>query len=144
MHEEIAPRCGMSYVESPEQSFRNSSDSPENTTLRLADSVNLFETGALAPGVTIENADYRVLALDAGFKYKGIFLQAEYYQRWSPHLTLCGGIPSTLVLADTSDADFEAYMDELFRAIAPGWRIVIGIADQVPPAAVFSLLHRIA
>ena len=68
---------------------------------------------------------------------------AEYYRRWSPHLTLFGGIPSTIVLPQTSDADFEAYMDELFRAIAPGKRILIGIADQVPPDAIFSRLQRI-
>jgi 5-methyltetrahydrofolate--homocysteine methyltransferase len=34
-------------------------------------------------------------------------------------------------------------MDELFRAVAPGRRIVIGIADEVPPAAIFSRLQRI-
>ena len=64
-----------------------------NTTLRLADSVNLFETGALAPGVTIENADYRVLAMDAGMKYKGFFLQAEYYQRWLDNFDADGLLP---------------------------------------------------
>jgi hypothetical protein len=92
-HEELATRFGMSYVDSPEQSFRNSGGSPDNTTLRLADSVNLFETGALAPGVTIEKADYRVLAIDAGLKYKGMFLQAEYYQRWLDSFDANGLLP---------------------------------------------------
>jgi hypothetical protein len=101
-HEEVATRFGMSYTESPEQSFRNSSGSPDNTTLRLADSVNLFETGALAPGVTIENADYRVLALDAGFKYKGMFLQAEYYQRWLDNFDADGLLP----VAEIKDTGF--------------------------------------
>jgi methylmalonyl-CoA mutase cobalamin-binding domain/chain len=68
---------------------------------------------------------------------------AEYYRRWSGHLTLCGGIPSTIVLPETSDADFEAYMDQLFKAVAPGKRMLVGIADQVPPNAVFSRLQRI-
>jgi len=68
---------------------------------------------------------------------------AEYYRRWSGHLTLCGGIPSTIVLPETSEADFEAYLDELFKAVAPGQRMVVGIADQVPPNAVFSRLQRI-
>ncbi len=68
---------------------------------------------------------------------------AEYYRRWSGHLTLCGGIPSTIVLPETSEADFEAYMDALFRAVAPGRRMLVGIADQVPPNAVFSRLQRI-
>jgi methylmalonyl-CoA mutase cobalamin-binding domain/chain len=68
---------------------------------------------------------------------------AEYYRHWSGHLTLFGGIPSTVVMPGTSEADFEAYMDELFRAVAPGRRIVVGIADEVPPSAVFSRLQRI-
>lgn len=68
---------------------------------------------------------------------------AEYYRRWSKHLTLFGGIPSTIVLPETSEADFEAYLDELFRAVAPGTRMVVGIADQVPPNALFSRLQRI-
>ena len=68
---------------------------------------------------------------------------AEYYRRWSGHLSLCGGIPSTILLPQTSEADFEAYMDELFKAVAPGKRMLVGIADQVPPDAVFSRLQRI-
>ena len=101
-HEELATRFGMSYTDSPEQSFRNSDNDPDNTTLRLADSVNLFETGALAPGVTIENADYRVLALDAGLKYKGFFLQAEYYQRWLDNFDANGLLP----VAEIKDTGF--------------------------------------
>jgi 5-methyltetrahydrofolate--homocysteine methyltransferase len=68
---------------------------------------------------------------------------AEYYRRWSPRLTLFGGIPSTIVLPETSDAEFESYMDELFRAVAPGKRMLVGIADNVPPDAIFSRLQRI-
>jgi methanogenic corrinoid protein MtbC1 len=68
---------------------------------------------------------------------------AEYYRRWSGHLTLFGGIPSTIVLPETSEPDFEACLDEMFRAVAPGTRMVVGIADQVPPKAVFSRLQRI-
>lgn len=68
---------------------------------------------------------------------------AEYYRRWSGQLTLFGGIPSTIVLPETSEAEFEACLDELFRAVAPGTRMVVGIADQVPPNAVFSRLQRI-
>ena len=67
---------------------------PENTTLRLADSVNLFETGALAPGVTIEEADYQVVALDAGVKYRGMYLQAEYYWRTLDNFMADGLLPA--------------------------------------------------
>jgi len=68
---------------------------------------------------------------------------AEYYRRWSPRLTLYGGIPSTVVLPETSDADFEAYLDGFFRAVAPGNRLVVGVADEVPPKAIFARLQRI-
>ncbi len=68
---------------------------------------------------------------------------AEYYRQWAGKLTLFGGVPSTLLLPETSEADFDAFVDELFRAIAPGNRFVVGIADQVPPNAVFARLRRL-
>jgi len=67
----------------------------------------------------------------------------EYYRRWSPQLTLFGGIPSTIMLPGTPEADFEAYLDAFFRAVAPGTRMVVGIADEVPPEAVFARLQRL-
>ena len=94
MHDEVATRFGLSYTQSPEQDFRSSSGSnPENTTLRLADSVNLFETGSLAPGVSVREADFTVLAVDAGFKYKGIFLQTELYERRLDRFLADGPLP---------------------------------------------------
>jgi hypothetical protein len=92
-HEKAATRFGVSAFTSPEQSFNDSGSNPQNKTLRLADSVNLFETGALAPGVTIDTADYRVLAVDAGVKWRGFFLQAEYYQRWLDNFAANGLLP---------------------------------------------------
>jgi hypothetical protein len=82
MHEEVATRFGVSATWSPEQRYQDaSSETSKNTTLKLADSVNLFETGALADGVTVLNADYQILGLDAGVKYRGFFLQGEYFFR---------------------------------------------------------------
>jgi hypothetical protein len=92
-HEQLATRVGISTVYSPEQSFADFDKSPSNTTLRLADSVNLFETGALAPGVTIDTADYQVVSVDAGLKYKGMFLQAEYYWRQLDKFAADGVLP---------------------------------------------------
>jgi len=81
MHEKVATRFGISTVYSPEQRFTDSSGAPGNTTIRLADSLNVFDTGSLAPGVTVQNVDYRILSVDAGVKYRGIFLQMELYSR---------------------------------------------------------------
>jgi hypothetical protein len=44
--------------------------------------VNVFDAGALTPGVTVQRVDYRILSVDAGVKYKGFFLQTEYYNPW--------------------------------------------------------------
>jgi hypothetical protein len=92
-HEDVATRFGISEVFSPEQSFADVNRSPGNTTLRLADSVNLFETGALAPGVTIDTANYQVVSADAGVKYKGMFFQTEYYWRRLNNFVADGALP---------------------------------------------------
>lgn len=92
-HEELATRFGISSVFSPEERYTDIDSDPGNTALKLADSVNLFETGALAPGVTVENTDYQILSIDAGMKYRGIFLQAEYYRRWLDNFEANGMLP---------------------------------------------------
>jgi hypothetical protein len=92
-HEKVATRFGFSTTRSPEQRFTNSSGGPDNTTIRLADSVNVFDTGALAPGVTVDTVDYRILSFDAGMKYKGFFLQTEIYNRWLDNFKADGVVP---------------------------------------------------
>jgi hypothetical protein len=92
MHDQVATRFGVSSCYSPEQRY-NEDGNPQNTTLKLADGLNLFSTGALAPDVTIQNADYTVLSTDAGLKYKGFFLQAEYYFRWLNDFDADGALP---------------------------------------------------
>ncbi len=124
-HEDIATRFGISAFQSPEQSFRSTTGgNPENTTLRLADSVNLFETGALANGVTIDTADYRVLAMDAGVKYRGVFLQAEYYQRWLDNFAANGILP----VGEIKDTGF--YAQAAFFPIKQKLE-VYGITSQI-------------
>jgi hypothetical protein len=98
MHEEIATRFGISLTTSPEERFTDSATgAPGNTVIRLTDSVNVFETGALAPGVTVSNVDYQLLAIDAGFKYRGIFVGAEIYQRKLDNFVADGLVPHTSI-----------------------------------------------
>ena len=92
-HEKLATRFGVSTTWSPEQRFTNSSGGSENTTLRLADSLNVFDIGSLAPGVTVDMVDYRILSFDAGLKYKGFFLQTEIYNRWLDNFKADGLLP---------------------------------------------------
>jgi methanogenic corrinoid protein MtbC1 len=68
----------------------------------------------------------------------------EYYRRWTDTLTIFGGVPSMLLLAEsTTDAEFEGYLDRLFKAVAPGTRLILGVADTTPPQGIFERLVRI-
>jgi hypothetical protein len=92
-HEKVATRFGVSTARSPEDRQLQQNTSPENTQIKLADSVNLFDTGSLAPGVTVDRVNYRVLSFDAGVKYRGIFAQFEYYNRWLDNFKADGAVP---------------------------------------------------
>ncbi len=92
-HEDLATRFGLSTTLSPEERYTPIGTNPGNTALKLADSLNLFAEGSLAPGVTITNADYQILAVDAGLKYRGIFLQTEFYHRTLNGFQADGALP---------------------------------------------------
>ncbi len=60
---------------------------------------------------------------------------------WDGKVAMWGGIP-TILLTDTfSDEEFENNLLNLFRAVAPGDRFILGFGDNAPTDAVF---HRIA
>jgi hypothetical protein len=98
MHEQAATRFGISLTSSPEERFTDSTTGASgNTVIRLTDSVNVFETGALAQGVTVTNLDYELVAIDAGFKYRGIFVAAELYRRRLNGFVADGLIPHSSI-----------------------------------------------
>jgi hypothetical protein len=92
-HEKAATRFGVSTARSPEDRQLQQNTSPENTQIKLADSLNLFDPGSLAPGVTVDRVNYRILSFDAGVKYRGIFAQLEYYNRWLDNFKADGPVP---------------------------------------------------
>ncbi len=109
-HEELATRFGVGTTYSHEDRFSElSARFPDNTTIRLADSLNLFEFGALADGVTVQNARYRLLSFDAGFKYRGIFLGASYYRRALDQFRADGPIPVSSLLDQGFYVQLAAY-----------------------------------
>ena len=98
-HEDVATRFGVGGMTSHEDRFSDAAtSSPDNTTLRLADSLNLFELGSLAPGVTVDKGRVRLLSLDAGVKYRGIFVGASYFQRWLDRFKSDGPIPVSSIV----------------------------------------------
>lgn len=93
-HTRVATRFGVSTTHSRENRFSDlATGSPDNSTVRLADSLNLFEFGALANDVTVEHANVSLLSVDAGLKYRGLFLQVEYYNRWLTKFDADGPVP---------------------------------------------------
>jgi hypothetical protein len=92
-HQQLATRFNLAYTYSPEERQAPIGTPANNTTLRLADSLNVFDLGALAPGVTVEKAHYQLLALGAGMKYHGLFLQGEGYGRRLDNFVADGNLP---------------------------------------------------
>ena len=93
MHDELATRFGVSSVWSPseDRASQPSQSSPDTTQIRLGDSLLLFGTGSLGDNVTIQKANFKLLSVDAGMKYEGIFLQTELYYRLLDDFRLATG-----------------------------------------------------
>ena len=54
-----------------------------------------------------------------------------------------GGVPSVMLGDPVSDAEFEAYMLDLFRTVAPGDAFILGVADNVMPESKIERIGRI-
>jgi hypothetical protein len=97
-HQNLATRFNLAYTYSPEdRQAAVGTTSGINTTLRLSDSLNVFDTGALAPGVTVERAHYQMVSAAAGMKYHGLWVQGEGYGRLLDHFIANGTLPVTEV-----------------------------------------------
>ena len=96
-HDKFATRFNLAYTYSPEDRQASLGSPTGNTTLRLSDSLNIFDTGALANGVTVEKAHYQLLSAGAGMKYHGLFLQGEGYGRRLDNFVADGKLPVGVV-----------------------------------------------
>jgi hypothetical protein len=85
-HEKLAARLGahFTYSQESKQSQPNS-EGFENTQLRLSDGSVIFIPNLFGPGITVNDATYKMTSLDAGLKYRGLSLEGEYYLRWLNH-----------------------------------------------------------
>ena len=89
-------RLGTSFTVSREDRFSNlDTSSPENTAIFNSDGVNAFATGAFAPGVTVQNATYKMWATDWGLKYNGLAINGQYFMRWLGDFAADGPLPLT-------------------------------------------------
>jgi hypothetical protein len=120
-HKKAATRFGFSYVTSRENRFNNiGTPSPDNTQVRMTDGLLFFETGALADGVTVNEADYNMLAVDLGVKYKGFNAQLEIYGRRLSNFDADAPVP----LSKLEDV---GYSLQVSQVVVPKRLIIYGI-----------------
>jgi hypothetical protein len=94
--DDVRVRLGTAYTRSREDRFSNlDQSSPENTSLYNSDGVLAFSTGAFAPGVTVDQATYRLWAVDAGAKWNGLAVNGQYFMRWLNDFEADGPLPLT-------------------------------------------------
>jgi hypothetical protein len=68
---------------------------------------------------------------------------AEARAAWQDRVIIWGGIPSVILEDPFTDEQFKAYMDDLFRTIAPGRAFILGIADNAMPGSKIERIRRI-
>ncbi|HUT18470.1 MAG TPA: uroporphyrinogen decarboxylase family protein [Anaerolineae bacterium] len=92
------------------------------------------------------------LIVESGFDMAECFVTApmvpltlaEARARLGTDVIIWGGIPSVLLCEPVSDAEFEAYVQQLFRTIAPGDAFILGVADNVMAEAKLSRIERVS
>jgi hypothetical protein len=68
---------------------------------------------------------------------------AEARKGLGDDVTIFGGVPSVILEESVSEEQFEDYMQEIFSAVAPGNRFILGIADNMMPTSLLSRVKRI-
>ena len=124
-HKKLATTIGTAFTHSRENySSTSIEDAPGNTGLRLSDALNIFQTGSLAKDVTVLDADYNMVSANLGFKYKGFFLQTEWYSRTLNKFNTTGPVP----ISATLDQGF--YVTTSYMAI-PKWLEIYASGSQI-------------
>lgn len=112
-HEHLATRFGISYTHCRENRFNETgTPGPDETQIRNTDGVLFFQTGALAPNVTVTEANYDMFSVDLGMKYQGFGVQAEIYGRKLSKFDVDGPVPINTI------NDF-AYSLQLYKMVIP-------------------------
>jgi hypothetical protein len=103
-HTELATRVGLHFTHSTEdRQSQPGTDSIDNSQIRLTDGSIIFTPSLFGPGITVEQVEYEMASLDAGFKYKGWAVEAEYY--WRELSNFVG--PSANTIAEIKDDGYQ-------------------------------------
>jgi hypothetical protein len=96
-HEKLAARLAGHFTRSHETAEEQpSSQTFENTQIRLADGTIIFTPNLFGPGITVNTVNTKMADFDGGLKYHGLSLDGEYFLRWLNNFTGPGtaGLPS--------------------------------------------------
>jgi hypothetical protein len=63
---------------------------------------------------------------------------------WGEDVIIFGGVPSIILEPTFPEAEFETYMRDVFRTIAPGNAFILGVADNVMPTSIIERVERIS
>ena len=121
---DVRIRLGTAYTRSREDRFSNlDQSSPENTSLYNSDGVLTFSTGAFAPGVTVDQATYRLWAVDGGLKWNGLAVNGQYFTRWLSDFEADGPLPlsSTLDHGGELSASYFVTPQKLMAYMRGSW-----------------------
>jgi hypothetical protein len=103
-HDQLATRVGVHFTHSTESAqSQPGTDSIENSQIRLTDGSVIFTPSLFGPGITVQDVQYQMASLDAGLKYRGYSLEAEYYQRKLSDFVGLG----TAVIDDITDDGYQ-------------------------------------
>jgi uroporphyrinogen-III decarboxylase len=69
---------------------------------------------------------------------------AETRRLWKDRVTMWGGLATVIFTDAFSDDEFEGFLEDLFQAVAPGDRFILGFGDNVPTDASFDRIKRVA
>lgn len=81
-HQKVATRLGAHYTHSREDAQNQSNpNAVDNSQTRLTDGNIVFARDLFGPGIAVDRVTYEMASADAGIKYNGFALEAEYFWR---------------------------------------------------------------
>ena len=111
-HDKLATLLGVHYTYSREDAQEQPGvNAFENSQIRLSDGTLLFAPNAFNTGGMVQKATFQMLDLDAGVKWRGWSLDAEYYFRWLDDFKVTGSIPVTSLF----DHGFQVYASTMLK-----------------------------
>ena len=111
-HDKVATLLGVHHTFSKEDAQEQPGvNAFENSQIRLSDGTLFFAPNAFNTGGRVNKATYNMLDLDAGIKWKGWSLDAEYYFRWLDDFQVIGSVPVTSLF----DHGFQVYASTMLK-----------------------------